>query len=183
MKRSILINNRVIEYNLSIKKVKNINMRIKPDGEIYVSANRYVSHNVIDDFVVSKKDFILKALNKYEMLSKVSPIEYFTENELKLFIGDYCKKIFPYYEKRGVGYPVVKFRNMKTRWGSCNSSKGILTFNTQLRFAPEECVKYVVLHEFTHFLQPNHSKYFYNELSMVCPNWSICRKKLREIII
>ena len=35
----------------------------------------------------------------------------------------------------------------------------------------------------THFLQPNHSSRFYDELAKVYPNWKECRKKLRDINI
>ena len=72
---------------------------------------------------------------------------------------------------------------MVSRWGSCNPTKGILTFNINLMYAPFECIEYVVLHEFTHFLQPNHSAKFYYELEKVFPNWRDCRKKLKEINI
>ena len=77
----------------------------------------------------------------------------------------------------------IKFRKMKTRWGSCHTIKGILTFNTQLIYAPVECVEYVVWHEFSHFLQANHSDKFYDELRKVYPEWRASRKKLKEINI
>ena len=37
--REILCENRKIQYELTRKQVKNINLRIKPDGKVYVSAN------------------------------------------------------------------------------------------------------------------------------------------------
>ena len=52
----------MINYTLHIKNVKNINLRIKPDGSVHVSANRFVKRSVIDEFVKSKETFILKAL-------------------------------------------------------------------------------------------------------------------------
>ena len=70
---------------------------------------------------------------------------------------------------------------MKSRWGSCNPGKGILTFNTQLMYAPPECIEYVVVHEFAHFLQPNHSALFYNEVAAVLPDWKDRRKKLGDV--
>jgi len=72
---------------------------------------------------------------------------------------------------------------MVSCWGSCNPKKGVLTFNTYLMYAPPECIKYVVLHEFTHFLQANHSKKFYGELEKVSPQWRECKEQLREINI
>ncbi len=181
LKSVITSDGRKIVYDLQIKKVKNVNVRIKPDGMVYVSANKRVPIKFIDDFVVSKADFVFEVLEKFS--SEVELKQYFTESQLKDFILQFCKIIYPYYEALGIKYPVIKFRKMTSRWGSCNSSKGIITFNTQLMYAPTECVEYVVWHEFTHFLQPNHSKYFYMELEKVCPDWKLLRKELKGISV
>lgn len=177
------LGDRTIKYDLQYKKVKNINLRIKPDGSIKVSANKRVPQKIIDDFIISKADFIGRALEKYKNIPATGQKQYFTEDEVKEQIHDLCNKAFPYYEKRGIKYPEIKFRKMVSRWGSCHFQKGILTFNTNLMYAPTECIEYVVWHEFTHFLQPNHSSKFYNELAKVYPNWKECRKKLKEISI
>ena len=183
MNREIILGDRTIKYDLQYKKVKNINLRIKPDGSIKVSANKRVPQKIIDDFIISKADFIGRALEKYKNIPATVQKQYFTEDEVKEQIHDLCNKAFPYYEKRGIKYPEIKFRKMVSRWGSCHTKKGILTFSTNLMYAPAECIEYVVWHEFTHFLQPNHSSKFYDELAKVYPNWKECRKKLKEISI
>ena len=183
MNREIILGDRTIKYDLQYKKVKNINLRIKPDGSIKVSANKRVPQKIIDDFIISKADFIGRALEKYKNIPATVQKQYFTEVAVKEQIHDLCNKAFPYYEKRGIKYPEIKFRKMVSRWGSCHFQKGILTFNTNLMYAPTECIEYVVWHEFTHFLQPNHSSKFYDELAKVYPNWKECRKKLKEISI
>ena len=183
MIREIKLSNTIIQYDLQYKKVKNINLRIKPDGSINVSADKRVPQKVIDEFVTSKADFILRALERYRNMSAKEHKQYFTEGEVRELILKLCEKVFPYYQARGVKYPEMKFRKMVSRWGSCHSHKGILTFNTNLMYAPIECIEYVVYHEFTHFLQPNHSSKFYNELAKVYPNWKECREKLKEIQI
>ena len=43
MTRTINIDGQPVEYELEYKKVKNMNLRIRKDGSIYVSANRYIS--------------------------------------------------------------------------------------------------------------------------------------------
>ena len=43
-----------IEYTLERKKVKNINLRIKNDGRVYVSAAPVVPLSVIEKFVTEK---------------------------------------------------------------------------------------------------------------------------------
>ncbi len=183
MKRTVKIDNKTIEYDLEIKKVKNINLRIYPDGRISVSANRWVSKREVDAFVVSKADLMFKALGKYEMRESVPRMQYYSEQELVALVTDLCEKIYPYFKRRGVGYPEIKFRKMVSRWGSCHPVRGILTFNKNLVFAPSECIEYVVMHEFTHFLQANHSSKFYEELSYICPDYKERKNKLKEVKI
>ncbi len=181
MKKEVLAGNKKICYDLQYKKVKNINLRIKPDGTVCVSANKRVSQKIIDGFILSKADFILKAQEKYKDRQSMPRKQYFTENEICELIEGFCRKVYPYYEIRGVKYPQIKFRRMVSRWGSCHPVRGILTFNINLMYVPRECVEYVVWHEFTHFLQANHSKFFYEELSAVCPDWKLYRKMLKDI--
>ncbi len=183
MKRYIDLGQRTIEYNLEYKRVKNINLRIKSDLSVYVSASKRVSVSEIERFIKSKAEFILRALNKFENSPKKERAQYFVEDEIRDVILGICKKVYPCFEGRGIKYPVIKFRKMVSRWGSCNYVKGILTFNTKLMYAPYECIEYVVLHEFCHFLQANHSKKFYEELAKVCPSHKELRKVMRGISI
>ncbi|MBE7038759.1 MAG: M48 family metallopeptidase [Ruminococcaceae bacterium] len=181
MEKEIFLNNTKFLYELQYKKVKNINLRIKQDGKIYVSANKFVPKKVIEDFLMSKAEFIIDAVEKYK---NQKPLEkFFTEEEIKNLIISLCEKVYPYFEKRGVKYPQIRFKRMISRWGSCHSTQGVLTFNTNLMYAPYRCVEYVVLHEFAHFLEANHSCKFYDELSKVCPEWKKLRKELNNINI
>lgn len=65
MQCKIDCNGQMITYELVRKKVKNINLRIKPDGSVTVSANVRVSQAKIDAVIREKGDFILRALAKY----------------------------------------------------------------------------------------------------------------------
>ena len=181
MLKTIDLKGQTITYELNYKKVKNINLRISGDGKISVSANRFVSVRVIEDFLQSKADFILKALAKTIIHTPLK--QYFAETEIRNVILGLCNKAYPYFEKRGISYPTIKFHKMVSQWGNCRSREGVLTFNLNLMYAPIECVEYVVLHEFTHFLQANHSKLFYDELEKVCPEWKERRKILKTIAL
>ncbi len=183
MIRLLKYGNMEIEYNLSYKNVKNINLRIKPDGSVNVSANRLIPQRVIDEFVLSKAEFIFKAIKKFELKTIETAHQYYDETQIKSVILSLCKKLYTYFEKLGVEYPQIKFRTMRSRWGSCNPSKRIVTFNINLIYAPPDCIEYVVAHEFTHFLQANHSKNFYLELEKIYPDWKDARKKLKYINI
>ena len=183
MIKEIFPDGRKFTYELEYKRVKNINLRIRADGSIYVSANKRVSQKVIEDFILSKKDFILNAVESAKKRC-ITPLKtYLSEDELRSVIREQCNLIYPYYKNLGIPFPEIRFRKMVSRWGSCHPTKKVLTFNTALMYAPPECVEYVIWHEFTHFIEPNHSKNFYAELSKVCPYWKDLRKVLKEINI
>lgn len=78
---------------------------------------------------------------------------------------------YPIVEKYGIDKPKVYVRKMSTLWGSCSTNRGAITFNFYLTKAKVACIDYVVLHELTHFLYPNHSKQFYTFLSNYMPDW------------
>lgn len=81
-----------------------------------------------------------------------------------------------YYHKiTGVRYTSVTVRDQKTRWGSC-SSRGTLSFNYRLIFAPPEILDYVVVHELCHLTHMNHSADFWNMVGSVMPEYKIYRK-------
>lgn len=54
-----------ITYDLERKRVKNINLRIRSDETLFVSASPLVAVKTIDDFIISKSDFILKSLARF----------------------------------------------------------------------------------------------------------------------
>lgn len=183
MIRIVEVNGKTIEYDLQIKKVKNINLRIHSDGRISVSANKWVLKKTIDRFVESKAELIFGVLAKIEEKKLTPRVQYYSDKELKELIIGLCREVFPYFEKKGVEFPAIKFRKMVSQWGNCHPKKGVLTFSKNLMFAPLECIKYVVLHEFTHFLVANHSKEFYTELLRVCPDYKELKNKLNDIKI
>lgn len=73
----------------------------------------------------------------------------------------------------------ITIRPMKTRWGSCNHTKGYINLNQELIKKPYEVIEYVVLHELAHLIHPNHSRAFYNYLSRYMPDWRERSAKLK----
>ena len=85
-----------------------------------------------------------------------------------------------YYHKiTGGRYTAITVRDQKSRWGSC-SSRGTLSFNYRLIFAPPLILDYVVVHELCHLTHMNHSKDFWNMVASVMPEYKECRRWLRE---
>lgn len=95
-------------------------------------------------------------------------------------LGETFENIYPLFKVYGVKYPEVKFRNMKTLWGSCKVNGGSITLNTKLVHFPRECIEYVVAHELAHFIHPNHSKEFYDLLSEIMPDHRMRREIMKK---
>jgi predicted metal-dependent hydrolase len=236
MIKRIKLLDREIEYDLQRKRVKNINLRIKPDKSITVSANPRVPESKIERFILEKQEFILRALEKYSKMQKSlqKPKQYIDGETVKVFGQDFtlkvflakknhveiddsfiklyvrsiddlslkkkvlekwlykqveetviriCEKVYPLFKNYCGDFPTIKFRKMTSRWGSCNFVRNILTFNYALINAPIGCVEYVIYHEFTHLIEPNHSKKFYLALSNFLPDYKQKKKELQKILL
>ena len=84
-----------------------------------------------------------------------------------------------FHQITGGAYTSVTVRDQKTRWGSC-SSRGTLSFNYRLIFAPPGILDYVVVHELCHLTHMNHSKDFWNMVASVMPDYKVCKNWLKE---
>lgn len=66
MKTIKLPDGREISYELTRKRVKNINFRAREDGIVAVSANSRVTVKQIEDFLIERADFFFKAFEKLQ---------------------------------------------------------------------------------------------------------------------
>ena len=82
--------------------------------------------------------------------------------------------------EENIPIPNLKIRKMKTRWGVCNRKNNNITLNLELFRYDIECLDYVIIHELSHFLEPNHSKKFWDIVKKYCPDYKEIRKKLRS---
>lgn len=79
--------------------------------------------------------------------------------------------------------PEFGIRNMKTKWGSCNTEYKKLWFNIELAKKPLDCIEYIVVHEMVHLLERNHNKNFIIMMDKFLPNWRTQKKILNELPI
>lgn len=113
----------------------------------------------------------LRTKNTDDLEKKRKLVTKFLDEQCKTVFTEIMINIYPIFQKYGVSMPKLRIRSMETRWGSCLSRKGIITLNRRLLEAPRNCIEYVVMHEFCHLIYPNHSKHFYNFLTMLMPDW------------
>ena len=65
---SFIYKNNIIEYTLSRNAKKNVNFRIKSDGNVYVSAPRRVSKKELEQMLYDKAEWIIK--NREKIMQK-----------------------------------------------------------------------------------------------------------------
>lgn len=65
MIRYIQLGDTVFEYELIQKNVKNMNLRIRSDGTILVSAHSRIPVRDVDAFVRSNQDFMIRAMSRF----------------------------------------------------------------------------------------------------------------------
>lgn len=71
--RTITAEGREIPYTLERKQVRNLNLRVRKDGSVWVSANAAVPCGEIDVFVAGKAPYILKALDRFHEMAQYRP--------------------------------------------------------------------------------------------------------------
>ena len=217
-----------MEYILTRKSVKNINLRVYANGKIKVSANSRVPLKEIDAFVERNTEYIKNLYKKAESRPEMRLIPqefsngtefyflgkkrvilltqesktYLNGNTLYLsntaeksvekafskwfseqaeyILFKYVDNVYKQFKDSGVPYPQVAIKLLKSEWGNCYPQKAKITLNLLLLATPPECIYYVVVHEFSHFLQPNHSKHFWVVVSRFVTNYKEKRKELKK---
>ena len=228
MRKRLSFNGFIIEYELTRKRVKNLNLRIRRDGSVHVSAPYLTPQSRIDSFILSHAGRIIDSLRRMQenreqvearqdrltVLGESLPLHivHGRKNEATIEQGlvrltlrdtgdlaareaalqklirqiaveeitESSERLYPIFQTMGVAYPEIKFRRMKSRWGSCRYEKGSLSFNTALAQAPKECMDYVVMHEYCHFIHPNHSPAFHGLMTKLMPDWKRRKKALEK---
>jgi predicted metal-dependent hydrolase len=80
-------------------------------------------------------------------------------------------------EQTGLDYTSVSARQLKSRWGSCDSNRGI-TLSIFLMQLPWHLIDYVLIHELTHTKVMRHGTPFWEELERHLPNAKRLRKEM-----
>ena len=117
-----------------------------------------------DDKIITKNE---KTLNKW-----------LKEETIRIFDERYVY-IFNHF-KENIKSPILKIRDMKTRWGVYNRMNHTITLNSKLIEFDIEKIDYVIIHELSHIIHFNHSKSFWNLVSKYCSNYKQIRKEMKE---
>ena len=87
------------------------------------------------------------------------------------------------WEKRiGVKVNSWGVRQMKTKWGSCNTAAKRIWINLELAKKPPQCLEYIVVHEMVHLLERTHNERFVAYLDQYLPHWRNLKEELNSLI-
>lgn len=227
-----------IDIELIRKRVRSINLHVRPDGSVWVSAGPHVPLERIEAFVASKRVWIERSRRRTEasgerqrlvcaqgaevvvwgasltceVRSRASRSERPTcrfrsegdtllveadarvcgEDEADVAARTEALRAFLAAEMReaacralpaaealvGRRASKLRFRKMKTRWGSCNVQTGAITLNTLLVHYEPRCLRYVLVHELCHLHEPSHNARFHALMDQFMPDWRDARALL-----
>lgn len=81
--------------------------------------------------------------------------------------------------ENGLRFSRVIIKNQRTRWGSC-SADGIISLNAKLLFLSPKLVRYALMHELCHILEPNHTSRFWVYLRQFEPQTDLLHGQMRN---
>ena len=79
-----------------------------------------------------------------------------------------------------IPYPTLTIRKMKSRWGVCNVKTKRVTLNLELIKKEIIYLDYVIIHELSHLLYPNHSKDFWQCVEDNMKDYKKIRRELKH---
>ena len=188
------------------RRARNLSIRINRKGELRVTVPAYVSIRRAEQFLWSRKNWIVAKLTEInkdashfrepeagdEVIIRGKKItiwlleaEESAEEALWRILLLEAKAYLPnrlatLSGAHGLKYSGLKIRRMKTRWGSC-TAKDSINLNSWLMMLPDHLSDYVILHELVHTLHRDHSHKFWEALDRVTEGSSRqLRKELRR---
>ena len=167
-----------ITYTLTVKSVKNMNLRLEGDGTVRVSVNRRVPYAAADTFVRSRAAWIGRGRER--LAQRGAPIPPPDREEALQSLTRALDRVLPLVEPLGVTRPALQARYMTSRWGSCQPATAVITMNERLLHAPMECTEYIMVHELAHLVRADHSPAFHAVVTEVMPDWKERKKRLWE---
>lgn len=169
----------MVQYRLirSKNRRRSLSMKVDSQGEVVVSAPILMPKFFIDRFVSGHTQWIIKQKKTRQEVHPKLRMYFQSPGELETYIRH---KTLEYSKVVGL-YPTrLRFRHVKTYWGSC-SIRGAISFNQNLQYAPPEAVDYVIVHELCHLKYRGHGIRFWDLVKKYYPQTNEMKSILRHI--
>lgn len=167
-KNQLKIEDLSVEYVIEHRKVKYPRLEIKTDV-LYVILPK--GYDNAPELIRKHESWIYNKLSHVKLSQKkAESIKLNLKRTDEEFKGIIHQRVEKYSQKMNVTVGQIKFRRMKSRWGSC-SSKGKVNFNLYLKYLPPNLIDYIVFHELSHLVEMSHNKKFWAIVSAEFPDY------------
>ncbi|MBQ8891904.1 MAG: M48 family metallopeptidase [Bacilli bacterium] len=154
--------------------IKNLKLREK---EKEFNEKFYYLGKSYDIVYLNNKDVILG--EDAVFFSRDTDIDKWLKRKASIIFKEELDKIYNIFPVP-IPYPTLTIRLMKTRHGVCNVKTKRVTLNLNLIKRDIKYLDYVIVHELSHLVHPNHSKSFWNLVSKLVPDYKKLRKELNS---
>ncbi|SDD13637.1 hypothetical protein SAMN04488104_101620 [Algoriphagus faecimaris] len=126
------------------------------------------------------KRIVLKVKKNSTVDDKAKIIKEWYRKELKHQIPPLLEK----WEKViGVKVDDWGVKQMKTKWGACNTEAKRIWLNLELAKKPPICLEYILVHELVHLHERSHNDRFIALMNEFMPKWRLYRDELNNLPI
>ena len=181
--RRITIGSETIEYTLrSGRRLRRLCLSVYRDGRVALSAPLRLSQKRIEAFLSAQAHWILA---KREHLLGLPPVVVRPDNRPEYLANKarahdlITQRLQHFNSLYGFRFNKISIRNQKTRWGSC-SAKANLNFNYKIVFLAPRLADYIIVHELCHLKEMNHSRRFWDLVSLAISDYSDLRNDLKR---
>ena len=151
-----------IQYELYRKKIKQLHLRVRDNGTVMVSIPLRTSLEQADAFVCKNAQWIHDTRQKVMAKAARDNADLPDKETALACFTAMSDQVYPAFA------------------GVLGGQKKQITFALQLYNMPPAAQIYVVVHEYCHFLQANHSPAFWAEVAKLLPDWKARRELLKK---
>lgn len=106
-------------------------------------------------------------------------LEVWYKTQARTLFQEHFDKIYQNFSRK-IPYPKMRIRKMTSRWGVCNTKDHIVTLNLELIKRDSKYLDYVIVHELSHLVYPDHSSAFWSVVGENIPEYKKLRKEMKE---
>lgn len=168
------------KYNGSIEKRK-----IKDLDPIYIYGKKYLLRLIKNPHCdVIKNDDMMVLFVYYKEIDKISSlINGFLLNLAKELFPELLYKSFLKFGDKLKKFPILEIKRYRSRFGTCYFLRNLIILNLSLVHYDVSLIEFVICHELTHLLFPNHSKEFHQQLTLIVGNEKPYKEKLKQNVV
>jgi len=170
------------EHQLKFKHQKREVPQKYVNGEVHCYLGKkyelkIVENNNVPKVVLKENTIELHVRIFVKKEEKKALLQSWYREELKKIALEYIPDL---EEVMNVSVSELCIKNMRTRWGTCNTRVRRIWLSTELAKKSIKSIEYVLIHEMVHLLERSHSKIFQAYMTKFLPNWRERKEELNK---